>query len=152
MVALRSIAADDLPADEVLYRRDGVTVMPSWLEVDGRQSYAVRSIIRLTMIENAPPRAFAIVFCIVMLGLALISGMHVLRASIPPGIAWTALLASLGFVLYTAHVAFVQPTDYRMQVFFNDGSSTPLRRTDRESMQELHRALSRAMERQRGWK
>lgn len=151
-MSLRSIAADDLPADDVLYREDGITVMPSWLELDGRKSYAVRSITRVTMAESAPPRALAVMFCIVMLVLAVISGVHLLRASIPPAIAWVALAASLGFTLYAAHVAFLQPTEYRMQVSFSDGSSTSLTRGDKASMQALHRALSRAMERQRGWK
>lgn len=149
---IRSITADDLPAEEVLYRRHGVTVMPSWLEIDGRDSLAVRSMVQLSMDEQAPPRATAIVFCLVALVLALISGTHILRASLPLSIAWAALAASIGLVLFTSHLAFIKPTLYTLDITFTDGSRRLLKPPDKVAMLEIHRALSRAMERQRGWR
>jgi len=124
--------------------------MPSWLEIGGRESYAVRSIVRLSLSEQAPPRRMATAVALVALGLALLSGMHLVRHSLPLPIAWLALAASLGLALVASHVAFVRPSRYALEVTLNDGTRIPLVPPDKASLLELHRALARAMERQRG--
>ena len=147
---LASIAADDLAADDVLYRHDGILVMPSWLEIGRRESYAVRSIVRLSLAERAPPRGTAAAAVLVFVALAVLSGLHAFRGTLPFALAWGLLAASLALGLYAAHHAFVRPSAYRLDVTLADGTRIPLERRDRASLLELHRALSRAMERQRG--
>ena len=147
---LRSIAADDLPAEDRLYDHEGIVVMPSWLEIERRESYAVRSIVRLSLDESAPPRGTAAVFCLVGIVLAILSGVHAARATLPFALAWTALAASLALALYAGFHAFVRPSAWRLDVTLNDGTRVPLERRDRASLLALHRALVRAMERQRG--
>lgn len=147
---IRSIAADDLAPDDVLYADGHVTVMPSWLEIDGRESYAVRSIVRLSLSESAPPRRVAATVSVVAFGLAIVSGLHLARDSLPGPVAWLALVASLALLLVASHVAFVRPSDYTLDIVLADGTPVRLVRPERASLLELHRALSRAMERQRG--
>ena len=124
--------------------------MPSWLEIDGRESYAVRSIVRLSLDERAPPRAMARAVFVVALVLAVLSGVHLVGGSLPLGIAWVLLAASLALALVASRIAFVHPTEHVLDVHVADG--TPIRLTcpERVSLLELHAALSRAMERQRG--
>ena len=148
--SIRSIAADDLAADDLLYDDGRVTVMPSWLEIDGRESYAVRSIVRLSLSESAPPRGVAATVSLVALVLAVVSGAHLLRDSLPGPVAWLALVASLALLLVASHVAFVRPSDYTLDIQLVDGTPIRLVRSERASLLELHRALRRAMERQRG--
>ena len=145
-----SIAADGLAAGDVLYDRDGIVVMPSWLEVGRRQSYAVRSIVRLSLAESAPPRGTAALLCLVGVVLAIASLVHAARDALPFALAWGLLAASLALALYAAFHAFVRPSDYWLDVTLADGTPIRLTRSDRDSLLELHRALSRAMERQRG--
>ena len=147
---MRSIAADDLAPEDILYREGDVTVMPSWLEIDGRRSYAVRSIVRLSLSESAPPRRAATAACLVFLGLALISALHLARDTLPLGIAWPALAASLVGALVASHAAFVRPSRYALEILLADGTPLRLERDERGPLLALHRALSRAMERQRG--
>ena len=147
---IRSIATDALAPDDILYADGVVTVMPSWLEVNGRDSYAVRSIVRLSLSESAPPRGMAGSVSLIALGLAAVSGLHLARGSLPGAIAWLALAASLGLFLVASHLAFVRPSTYTLDVLLADGTPIRIARPERASLLELHAALSRAMERQRG--
>lgn len=147
---MRSIAADDLGAEDVLYREGNVTVMPSWLEVDGRESYAVRSIVRLSLSSNAPPRGAARVVLAVALGLVAYAVHLVFGDTLPFLLAWLLLVASVGLALVAAHVALVRPSEHVLDVRLADGTPIRMVRADRAALLELHRALSRAMERQRG--
>jgi len=124
--------------------------MPSWLEIDRRESYAVRSIVRLSLGESAPPRGTAAAFTVIGVLLAIGAFLHLLRGSLPFTLAWIALAASLALALYAGFHAFVRPSAYRLEVVLADGTLVPLERRDRTSLLALHRALVRAMERQRG--
>lgn len=147
---IRSIASEGLAPDDILYGDGHVTVMPSWLEIGGRESYAVRSIVRLSLSESAPPRRMAGTVALFAFVLAVVSAVHVVRESLPTALAWLALAASVALLLIASHVAFRRPTDYALDVQLADGTPIRIVRPDRSSLVELHRALARAMERQRG--
>ena len=147
---MRSSAAEGLAAEDILYREGNVTVMPSWLEVDGRESYAVRSIVRLSLSRNAPPRAVAGAVLAVALTLVGYAGWLVLAGALPFLAAWLLLALSVALALVAGHVALVRPTEHVLDVRFVDGTPVRLVRDDRAALLALHRALSHAMERQRG--
>ena len=147
---LRSIAVDGLPEEDILYREGDVTIMPSWLEIGGRESFAVRSIVRLSLSRHAPPRGVASAVFAVALLLVALCVAHLLGDTLPFLLAWTLLAASVALALVASHVAFVRPSEHVLEVRLNDGTSLRVTRSERDALLELHRALTRAMERQRG--
>jgi len=146
---IQSIASRSLPDDHILFEEHTYTVTPSWLQC-GKNSYAIRTITRLTLRESRD----------VTFPLKLTMGVSVLLViwllwrflfvSLPTLMFWVLLILSVLVGVGAAYMLYWQLPRYRLDVHFNDATALGIAHSDKDVIQRLHEALALAMDWHRG--
>ncbi|MFK7995207.1 MAG: DUF6232 family protein [Granulosicoccus sp.] len=134
---------------EYLYLTRKASVSPSWVRL-GKTSYTVHSILKLEYRKLRMPRAAKYALFFVSLVLLYFSAVHLMMKSLPLPIALPAFIGSAVLFAVASWLAFVKPPQYCVTISLLDGSQAFIRLRKEEDAQNLHDAITRAMDWHRG--
>ena len=131
--------------DPQLFDHESIRVTPSWFTYQGT-SYAMRTVVRLALVERRVSRGPWIgLFCF-SLGLILFAAYSFGREGMPGWLALLLFAGSISLALAAAYFAFVVRDGQRLEVVLDDGTRLAIERHGRVVLTRLHDALLRAMD------
>lgn len=128
-----------------LFKTRQASVTPSWVRFRNT-SYAVRTITRLSLRKSSGPHPSMHALVIVFLCLALYSAVQVNSGAILSLIGWALVGLSILLALFTASLTYFQQTLFRVAISMYDGTSAFLIISDEQEANNLHDAITRAMD------
>lgn len=135
-----------IPSDpEHLFKTRQASVTPSWVRFRNT-SYAVRTITRLSLRKSSGPHPSMHALVIVFLCLALYSAAQVNAGAIASFIGWLLGGLSVLLALFTASLTYFQQPLFRVAIAMYDGTRAILILSDEQEANNLHDAITRAMD------
>ena len=129
----------------MLFSAKKASVSPSWVRFD-KTSYAVRSITKLSYRKIQAPRIARYSLFFASLALLNFSGMHVLHGTLPDWLAKMLLLASAVLMGFALWLAVIRRPYYQVRITLFDGTDASSDWRQAELSQDLHDAITRAMD------
>ena len=129
----------------MLFNAKQASVSPSWVRFE-ETSFSVRSITRLSFKKIQAPRVARYSLFFVSLALLYFSGLHVTQDTLPYWLAMPLLIASallMGTVLW---LAVIRRPYYQVRITLFDGTNATSKWRKEALAQELHDAITRAMD------